>query len=395
MEVLSPGKQNHGGGPDFSDATVKIDRIKWVGKVEIHKKASDWFLHGHHKDPAYNSVVLHVVLENDAEATTSEGVVMPTLVLKVSDEVVRKITDLDIRSDHLRCLPEVEDVIRIQWRAIQERLLIERLEHRRLYIEEIGQGADWDQRLYTMLLRYLGMGYNNDAFVLLAQSLPISFLRKHANNTLALEAMLLGQAGLLTDPKDEYAQKLQTEYQFYALKFGLKPIKDGLIRFMRLRPAVFPTRMLAIAAALLKDHKQLTSLFHKDMSVEKMHKILSAEPSDYFCNHYHFGSPAGKKLKGLGEETRNSLIINVFIPILWSYYRSLGENSIHHERLPDILALYEDLPFEDNRLTRLFSTTEAVREDAGYSQALIELYKRYCTEGRCMKCAIAPKLFGH
>ena len=66
VEVLNPGTYNESdSGPDFSTAKLKIGETTWVGNVEIHHKTSDWFNHLHHLDPFYQSVVLHVVYEDD------------------------------------------------------------------------------------------------------------------------------------------------------------------------------------------------------------------------------------------------------------------------------------------------------------------------------------------
>jgi len=60
--VCRQGTKNIHDGPDFLDAVVLIDGEARRGAVEIHKRVEDWFLHGHHNDPAYRDVVLHVVL---------------------------------------------------------------------------------------------------------------------------------------------------------------------------------------------------------------------------------------------------------------------------------------------------------------------------------------------
>lgn len=65
VEVIDPGLHNRNAGPDFFNAKVKIGGTLWVGNIEIHDKASDWFLHRHEKDVHYNNVILHVVESSD------------------------------------------------------------------------------------------------------------------------------------------------------------------------------------------------------------------------------------------------------------------------------------------------------------------------------------------
>ena len=73
--------------PTSSNAKVKIDGTLWVGNVEIHDKASDWFTHKHETDAHYNNVVLHVVEQADTTVRKQNGDVPPQLVLPVPQTV--------------------------------------------------------------------------------------------------------------------------------------------------------------------------------------------------------------------------------------------------------------------------------------------------------------------
>ena len=45
LVVSKPGQENLGAGPDFFHAHIYIDDTLWVGNVELHVRASDWFAH--------------------------------------------------------------------------------------------------------------------------------------------------------------------------------------------------------------------------------------------------------------------------------------------------------------------------------------------------------------
>ncbi|MDO4789997.1 MAG: DUF2851 family protein [Porphyromonas sp.] len=395
-EVIHPGEHNHGSGPDFLSAKVRIGDMEWIGAVEIHANASEWKQHKHDTDPAYSGVILHVVLSANTTVYSISGNEIPTVEMRVDSSILEKISHLDIKNDYLRCLPEASALSPEVWRGMQNIWLEERLEQKSKKLRGIGEGADWSQRLYVILLRYIGMGYNNDAFEQIANSLPLSFIRKHANRITSVEAMLMGQAGLLAPPyADEYHAFLAEEYEFYSKKFGLLPIPEGSVRFLRLRPIIFPTRMLAISAALLQDHRRIETLFSVKPEYETLLSILNTEPSPYFCQHYHFGKPTPKKFSGLGISTKQSIIINVFLPLLWTYYSdTMQKGSELAQRKRELLDIYRQIAPEKNRIVRLFQSPQtcAPISNAGETQALIQLYKTLCMEGHCMKCPIAEQI---
>ena len=108
VEVVDPGLQNHHAGPDFFNAKLKIGGVLWVGNVEVHEKASHWYSHGHHLNPAYANVILHVVGEADTDVTRyGSSEIIPQMI--VDAEV---LTHFDISFKiiqmHLRIKAEVK-----------------------------------------------------------------------------------------------------------------------------------------------------------------------------------------------------------------------------------------------------------------------------------------------
>ena len=59
--VVSPGRRNNASGPDFLDAVLIRNGQVLTGAVEMHRQEREWFDHGHHRDPMYDDVILHVI----------------------------------------------------------------------------------------------------------------------------------------------------------------------------------------------------------------------------------------------------------------------------------------------------------------------------------------------
>ncbi|MBK7867178.1 MAG: DUF2851 family protein [Ignavibacteriales bacterium] len=64
------------GGPDFKNARVQIGSLTYVGDIEIDNFHTDWKNHGHSKNPKFNKVILHIILDDGDSrhfVTTKDG----------------------------------------------------------------------------------------------------------------------------------------------------------------------------------------------------------------------------------------------------------------------------------------------------------------------------------
>ncbi len=71
IQVLSPGTINDFEGPDFIDVAIMLNSQLIIGDAEFHKHSSDWHHHKHNDDERYKRVILHIVLDNNAELPNS------------------------------------------------------------------------------------------------------------------------------------------------------------------------------------------------------------------------------------------------------------------------------------------------------------------------------------
>ncbi|MFM2139692.1 MAG: hypothetical protein RJA57_1999, partial [Bacteroidota bacterium] len=370
-------------GPDFLNARVVMGAATWAGSVEIHLRSSDWLRHGHSGDRLYENVVLHVVWENDRVAGNS-----PVLELsgRVPRLLLQRYEQMRTGDRSIPCgwgIGSVTTLVRNGW---FQRLMTERMIRRSDII--LGQlrssGGDWESVCWWSLARTFGAGVNADAFEELARSISLRLLLRRRGQLHQLEALLMGQAGLLPDPPpDAYARMLQEEYRTLAERYGLQPIRQSL-HFLRMRPAHFPTIRLAQLAMLLHRNEGLFSLIRDADRTAEMIPVLSVAASDYWTSHYRFGRSAYHTVKVPGRSMVNNLIINVIVPLRFAYGTAIQNESDREKAL----AWLEELPAEDNRVLRMFRNLLIPAVSAADSQALLELFNNYCSEKHCLSCAI-------
>ena len=263
VQIIDPGKLNTDAGPDFFNAKIVIDGRKWAGDVEIHVRASDWHRHGHDDDPAYDSVILHVVDRDDTAIRRSNGEIIPQLQMACTPDFSRRYNDLVGRADRdLPCAATIASMPGIYMADWLESLAFERIYSKTDRIDGLlsRMGGDWESACYITIARSLGFGINGDPFERLAISTPLMFIAKHCDSLLTIEALLFGQSGLLdAAPADSYVESLRREYAFMAHKFGLKPLQSPGWKMARMRPANFPHRRIATLAALLHGGTRMMS----------------------------------------------------------------------------------------------------------------------------------------
>lgn len=393
VQLIDSGQWNHHAGPDFLHARVRIDDTLWVGNVEMHLNASDWLQHRHQEDPAYENVILHVVLVEDVPIFRRSGDRIPCVELsgRIPAGLLRKFRQLRHTLAFVPCqaeLPEVSPLILQSW---LDRLAVERLEAKTVQLEECLEACrhDWEEMVYREVGRCLGYSVNSQPFAWLTAQLPLSIVRRYRDRPLSLEALVFGQAGFLERHfVEEYPQQLQREYRFLQKKHHLQPLDPAVWKFARMRPANFPTLRLAQLAALLL-HRQhwLANLLDAD-SPEAIADFFEAETNPYWHWHYRF-EQSGKsppRHAGLGMVGRQ--IVNVIAPVLFLYGQRKEQKRLQQRALD----LLEALPPEDNRIIRYWRQLGIMPATAFHTQALLQLKEHYCSRQRCLECAVGREI---
>lgn len=388
VEVVDPGLPNRNAGPDFFNAKLKMDGTLWVGNVEVHVRASDWTRHGHHRDRAYDNVVLHVVGEADCQVARTDGRPVPQLVLPCPPEVERRYDDLSRSEVMPPChaiLPTLPRLTVHSWlSALQAERLGQKAEAIRRRLEQC-EGY-WEDAFFITLARNFGFGLNGDAFEAWAKMLPLRAVDKHRDDLFQVEAFFLGLAGLLDDDvpgADDYYLRLQREFRYLQRKFGLpKPLPVEQWRFLRLRPSGFPHVRLAQLAWLYHMQRSLFSRVMEAETADEVKRLLQASTSAYWTEHYTFRKASPPKEKKLGAGALDLIIINTVVPFLYAYGQHKADDALC-ERAARLL---ESLRAENNCVTRTWSGAGIAAASAADSQALLQLQGQYCDKRDCLRC---------
>lgn len=376
VEILDPGTHNGNRGPDFSNARIRLGGITWAGNVEIHTLASDWFRHGHHTDPVYNTTILHVVERADTDRITMQnGEQVPQVVVEIPQTVRDNYRELLVTTDYPRCHRFVPEIPRIKMHAWLDALLAERMETRSGRILDILKECrgDWEQTTFITLARNFGFGLNGDIFEMWAKRIPLQAAGKHRDNLLQIESLFLGMAGLLDRETDETRRgRLRAEYRFLCNKFSLPEAMDpSLWHYLRTRPRNFPDVRIRQLARLFHEGGCTMSRLLEEGSIEDIDKRLAA--------------------LGISRGSRSLIIINTVAPLLYAYDLYHGTYE-HRTRATELL---ERLPGERNHILLQWKACGLDVGTAYDSQALIQLKKEYCDHVRCLDCRFGFEYISH
>ena len=400
VDVISPGLHNHGAGPDFLMAKVRIDGLLWAGSVEIHTRSSDWYRHHHDTDRAYSNVILHVVEHSDKSVRlpgSQEGI--PEVEIPVPRQVREHYSELAASDTTPRCAHVLSGLPPLTVSGWLAALAAERLAQRTEQIEGWREqmGMDWESTLFVAVARCFGFGVNGETFEAWAKTLPASALTKHRDDLFQMEALFFGQAGLLSasaPPKAHgsaepapFMKRLAGEYAYLRTLFDLTPIDSSRWKFLRLRPQNFPHVRLAQLAALHHARRLSLSAVVGAKTVKELRALLDVSVSPFWQTHYTFRSAATTPTeKRLSMKSRDLLVVNALAPVAFAYGRHRGEEGLCERAL----GWLDELKAEDNLIVRQWTAAGITPHSAAESQALLQLTRQYCERRDCLRCR-----FGH
>ncbi len=338
LHIRFPGVPAPGYGPDARDAVIELDGAELCGDVELHLRASGWRAHGHHDDPAYARVVLHVVEENDGAALVTphaSGRAIPLAVAPPPSTPPLPGFSPPCAAATARSSPA----------PALERLGLDRLR------AKTSRAANWASArgpapvLYALALETLAGRRNRETFAEVARRLPLPALLDRAR-----------PGGGEVDRAQTFAAALREAAA------GLPLARHGG------RPAASPERRLKALGALAAR--------------------LWPEPSPAWPKALATPAaiPRALRAPGIGAAAALELSVNAVLPV------ALGARLWPAE---DALLRYRTLPAPApyGQLRSLAGWLQNGEGDplarAAALQGALQLHARYCSRGGCGACPLS------
>lgn len=292
------------------------------------------------------------------------------------------------RGDCEMLLATVEPLRRTK---ILEGLLAERLLRKCQHVKEVWEQSnrDWNQTLYRMCAHAMGAPRNAQPFEHLAERVTYLMCQKERDSLRRVEAMLLGASGLLGgEYYDDYIVGLQEEYVYLSGKYRLREMNAGEWHRGGNFPAGNPVmRIVQLASLVVKEEFGVDNLLLLGSGDGTLERFFAIEPSEYWRRRFAPDGRSSSQRGSLGRDKINMLIINLVVPMMFTY----GDVTQRDEMKQRALDMLERLPSEQNRLVRRWTAVGVPSLSAYDSQALIEL-SHMCDERRCGECPLGKQI---
>lgn len=421
IEVISPGIWNMEAGPDFLHAHLRIGQREYRGDIEIHLHEAGWYQHGHHCDPNYNQVILHLFYgrfsqspsinkENGQQAYScclNESLIVPL------EELISSI-DFDLYPNK---------IFSTQGRCAQH--LFERLSETQ--IKQLFQSAAYwrlEKKLDHLELNYstrplqfasgvaMALGYKHNSKAFLEFFLYLMHYRDLPYQELL--AIALGCCGFLEEGRKETWENSSYYQNLRLLWWGRKDqiVHQAHLKLDHIRPLHHPVRRLAYLAHFLQD-PNLEQFWFLTLQVwekataaapisfrklkEGLLNVLPCYQDDYWDCHYTFESRVQKKkLPYLGKELKLHILLNTTLPLLYATIK----NSANFQKWEKFQEFYLSLETPQTSKSRYLSqrflgnqNNERFFTQAQMVQGAYQLHQDFCLhyEASCQGCPFVER----
>jgi len=424
IRIIYPGRKNDGRGADFRDAVIATSQGTIKGDIEVHIRSSDWQTHRHHQDPAYNRVILHVVMWHDSKAATelNNGKPAPILALDKYLEVPSCHRAGVVRSPAGSSMPCLETAKGLATNTLTD--FLDSAGERRFrgkaaqFQAELSQ-TEASQCLYQGIMGALGYVKNKPPMLKLARRLPLQILQSIAQGEVSdgerlarLQALLLGTAGLLPSQRqnrhrecqdDEWVDKLEG---LWAASPDTKAMSEDDWYLFKVRPNNFPLRRIAAMSYLIIRYRergmveQVVAVI-KETPVSggylKLEKGLRVTAHSYWASHLDFSLDSKTNNPTLlGRWRAADIVVNVLLPFVFTWSKLEPQPEVERKTLE----LYRGYPrlaanTVERHMIKQLGLNNSLVNSAQRQQGLIHIYNTLCSQGKCNFCRLSQLKAGH
>jgi len=399
VEILGFGEWNRGAGPDFLGATIKIgDEPARQGAIELDRTVRDWEQHGHAKNPTFDRVLLHLHYQSADGAEhfvrTSQHEAVPQVRLHL-DQVQPVPEEWAREPASAHCCAPLASRTRADVEEFLQEAAAFRLERKQQHLQRLSLLHGDDEALFQTLAAILGYRGNKVPFTLLAQRLPLEWLRQAPDR---IEARLFGLGGFLDPetfdaaPEDSRRWLSGLWNQWWQDREGFAPrtLNKRAWTLTGTRPANHPQRRLAALACLARDWPACRQALNQG-DFDALTEWAATIDHPFWRHHYTLLSkPSERPMALIGPSRVAEIAANLTIPLhfdrrldFWSFFASMRTVPVSSRVRLAALRLFgtEDPDQVDLRLTL-------------HQQGLLQIFEDYCLPagGDCLRCRLPARV---
>ena len=388
IRILERGRWNRLPGPDFTHAEIELNGKRLRGDIELDPRAQDWEAHGHGANPAFDNVVLHIVLTPPPAGwytRNSQHHEIPVLYLPPE---AWQNTEKRADDSLPRCRKPLSELNSAAIIRLLKAAAAYRQEQKRTRFHQRAKAAGESQAWYEAWASTLGYSANKDAMHILAMRAPIAELGRHA------EAILLGTAGFLIPVLPERAGEQARDYHrdvwdaWWLLREQFELAEGRELPWSKApaRPLNHPQRRVAALAASARKWQRILPLLNAP-GAQELRQLLTSISHPFWDTHYTLASaPMSKRAALIGEQRVNDFLINhVYVydesPAAWESYLACRNASTPQEIRRTAALLFGDRA----------DLAPALRL-AYVQQALLQIDADFCACNICLDCAFPEQL---
>jgi hypothetical protein len=413
IDIVQFGTWNREAGPDFRDAAIGINGCEPVrGCIEIDLLDRNWETHGHATNPAFEGTALHVFVDkSDREFFTRTKSNRNVPQVRINPSALPDAFSADIPLARPgRCQAPLRNLPDEQVCGVLDAAAQFRLKQKAARIRGMMENHGRDEALFQELAAALGYKENKLPFTLLAQRLPLKFLRDRSDQC---EALLFGAAGFLQAPdlavykqsSRNYVRKLWDSWWPHRDEFQRVMLPSKLWRISGTRPVNHPQRRLAALSMLAREWPAFRRVTGKVDAGDPpslgsgaactpaatVTELFRGLDHPFWKFHYTLTAEASLKPMALiGESRAAEILANVIFPFwcaeeadVWSEYAKLPARLSNRQL--------------ETGATRLFGNDPRRNEflrTVAHQQGLLQIYEDFCLQDNsdCAQCPFPEQM---